>query len=340
MVYLFSPYTKVQALICSGNYYYSPQQVYALADLSVDSRTFSHPAGEVEKTLESNPLIESAQVIKDGQNLSIAIQEKTIIGYYEQDGANYLVTSANERIPVENETELRTLVHFPLLVDLPDETIEKIAKETTEHPDQLTRTVYEKIAEILPWQESYDKNMLKLVLQDGNTVFTSIPSLFMMSTYQQVLSNLQGENVCLLLDGDNGVVNKVACDYMYLSPEQRAENREIPKSILSRSMLPEGSDEAEKKALEKKRQEEEAASAAQNPQPESPESPQPALETPAASVENPQPPADLQSIADWEASAAPGIQYSPSTGLFHEPETGIYYTYNAADDTFYPYVQQ
>lgn len=219
IVFLFSPYTRIQALICSGNYYYSPQQIYSIADISVNSRTYTHPAGALEKKLEENPLIASAQVYRDGQNLNISVQEKTIIGYYEKDGANYLVTSDNERIPIENQTELRTLIHFPLLADLDDADIEAIAKEVKTHPDLLTRQVLEKIAEILPWQESYDKHMLKLVLQDGNTVFTSIDSLFMMSTYQQVLSNLQGENVCLLLDGENGVVNKVACTYMYLSPE-------------------------------------------------------------------------------------------------------------------------
>lgn len=312
-VYCFSPYTRVTALVCTGNYYYTPQQIYRIADLSVNNRTFTVPESDVEQKLTEDPLIESADVYKDGQNINIDVNEKMIIGYYEENGANYLVSSTGERIKVENETELRSLIHFPLMADLPSETIDAIAKQVSTHSDKLTREVFEKIAEILPWQESYDKNMLKLVLQDGNTVFTSIPSLFMISAYQQVLNNLQGENVCFLFDGANGVINKVACSYMYLSQEERAENREIPKSVLNPELYPH----------EDSKEQEETA--------------QPSVETPAAGPANPQVPADLGSIGDWEASAVDGIQYSPSTGLFYSNADGIYYTYDSASDTFYPY---
>lgn len=316
-VYAFSPYTKVTALICTGNYYYTPQQIFQIADLSVNKRTFSVPESEIEQKLAENPLIESADVYKDGQNININVNEKMIIGYYEEDGANYLVASTGERIKVENETELRSLVHFPLMADLPTETIEALTKQVSDHPDKLTREVFEKIAEILPWQESYDKNMLKLVLQDGNTVFTSINSLFMISAYQQVLNNLQGENVCFLFDGVNGVINKVACSYMYLSPEERAENREIPKHVINPDLYP--------------KEDENEQSTQQNGE-------QSVEQTPTiADLNNPQPPADLSTISDWQPSAVDGIQYSPSTGMFYSTTEGIYYTYDASTDTFYPY---
>lgn len=356
LVFLFSPYTKVQALICSGNYYYTPQQIYQIAGVSINNRTYTHPAGALEKKLEENPLISSAQVYREGQNLNISIQEKTIIGYYEKDGANYLVTSDNERIPIENQTELRTLIHFPLLADLPDEDIKAIAREVRTHPDLLTRPVLEKIAEILPWQESYDKHMLKLVLQDGNTVFTSINSLFMMSTYQQVLSNLQGENVCLLLDGDNGVVNKVACSYMYLSPEERAENREIPKSVLNSRLYPQddssqSSSQTSSSEHSLQAQENPDSSETQVSQPQDAAQPnaapagnggqagqEQAAQAPAAPpASEPSIPADLSTISDWEPSAVENIQYSPSSGLFYSHDTGSYYTYDAATDSFILY---
>lgn len=316
-VYAFSPYTKVTALICNGNYYYTPQQIFKIANLSVNKRTFSVPESEIEKQLSENPLIESADVVKDGQNITINVNEKMIIGYYEEDGANYLVASTGERIKVENETALRSLVHFPLMADLPTETIDALAKQVSDHPDKLTREIFEKIAEILPWQESYDKNMLKLVLQDGNTVFTSINSLFMISAYQQVLNNLQGENVCFLFDGINGVINKVACSYMYLSPEERAENREIPKHVINPDLYPK-EDEKEQSTQQNTEQSEQ--------------------QTPTiADLNHPQPPADLSTIADWQPSAVDGIQYSPSTGMFYSTTEGIYYTYDASTDTFYPY---
>ncbi|MBF0579688.1 hypothetical protein IM774_07845 [Erysipelotrichaceae bacterium RD49] len=345
-VYLFCPYTKIQALVCSGNYYFTPQQIYGIANVSVNNRTYLHLPGQMAEKLEANPLIESANVSYDGQVVNIAIKEKMIIGYYEENGENYLLTSQGERIPVTNTSELRTLVHYPLLVDLTPEVMNEIAKEVREHPEELTRSVFEKVAEILPWQESYDKNMLKLVLQDGNTVFTSIPSLFMMSTYQQVLTNLHGESVCLMLDGDNGVVNNIGCSYIHLSPEERAENRQIPKSVLDPNVypVPQASEENSQASSQ-------SDQAAANPDPaaqpnqDSTQTPPSENQDPAAqtsqststSTPSGEIPADLSTIADWEASAVDYLQYSPSTNLFYNKENGIYYVYDTASDTFYPY---
>lgn len=343
-IYLLSPATQIQALSCTGNYYYTPQQVYAIADVSINDRTFLHTPSQVASTLEKNPLIESATVELDGQNMSIDVKEKTIIGYFEQDGFQYLVSSEGERIRLTNELDVSTLVHFPLIAKMEDGSmadIDQIAKEVRRHPDYLTREVLEKIAEIQPWEESYDKEMLKLVLQDGNTVFTSIRSLYMMSAYQQVLANLQGDNVCFLLDGQNGVVNKVACTYMYLTPEQRAENREIPKSVLFKNTEEEEEEEEENK--------DENASSQENTTPASepvqtPSQPAPSAEdtqpvqTPTPEANNStQIPADLSQITDWGPSAVETILHSSSTGLFYDTEHQIYYTYDAGTDTFFPY---
>ncbi len=218
--------------------------------------------------------------------------------------------------------------------------IDQIAKEVRRHPDYLTREVLEKIAEIQPWEESYDKEMLKLVLQDGNTVFTSIRSLYMMSAYQQVLANLQGDNVCFLLDGQNGVVNKVACTYMYLTPEQRAENREIPKSVLFKNTEEEEEEEEENKDENASSQENTtpASESAQPPAQPAPSDPAQPDQTPTPEANSsPQIPADLSQITDWGPSAVETILHSASTGLFYDTEHQIYYTYDAGTDTFFPY---
>ncbi|MBD5424359.1 MAG: FtsQ-type POTRA domain-containing protein [Allobaculum sp.] len=342
-IYLLSPATQIQALSCTGNYYYTPQQVYAIAGVSIDDRTFLHTPSQVASALKQNPLIESATVELDGQNMSIEITEKTIIGYFEQDGFQYLVSSEGERIRMTDELDASTLVHFPLIAKMEDGSmadIDLIAKEVRRHPDYLTRDVLEKIAEIQPWEESYDKEMLKLVLQDGNTVFTSIRSLYMMSAYQQVLANLQGDNVCFLLDGENGVVNKVACTYMYLTPEQRAENREIPKSVLFKNTEEEDENEDEENKDENASSEANTTPPAQTPAEQtSDQTTSLAPETPLEESDpaSTQIPADLSQITDWGPSAVETILHSASTGLFYDTEHQIYYTYDAGTDTFFPY---
>lgn len=334
-IYPFTKDFQIRALKVTGNYYYSAAQIYSIADVKVNSLMLFNSPSTIQQKLEENPLIEQAEVIKDGQDLSIHVDEKMIIGYYSQDGTNYLVTADDERIPVENDIDLRTLVHYPLLVNLSDETISQICEQVHKYPEELTREVFERIAEIQPWSESYNKNMLKLVLQDGNTVFTEIPSLFMMSTYSRILENLQGSEVCLMLDGANHVVNKVACSYMYLSPEERAVNREIPKKVVDPDY------EEEETGSEDEAQDEQAGD-------QQPADTQPAQEDPSAGIPslysgfqtiqtaNGPIQIDVSAITDWEPAAVENFQHSPSTNLFRAMDTGIVYTYEEATDTFYP----
>ena len=54
--------------------------------------------------------------------------------------------------------------------------------------------------------------MIKMTMQDGNVVYTSISSLVMMAKYQAMLTRLEGKNVCLLLDGTNDAIEKIDCD--------------------------------------------------------------------------------------------------------------------------------
>lgn len=335
-IYPFTKEFQIRALNVTGNYYYSASQIYKIADVSVNNLMIFNSPSSIQSKLEENPLIQEASVVRNGQDLSITVDEKLIIGYYVKDNTNYLVTADDERIPIENEQELRTLIHYPLLVDLSDSTISKICEQTRKYPDQLTRAVYERIAEIQPWSESYDKNMLKLVLQDGNTVFTSIPSLFMMSTYSKILENLTGDNVCLLLDGENNVVNKVSCTYMYLSPEERAVNREIPKKVIDPTFKEETDEENKEEGTdtgnEETAGEEETQSAPIDPA----NIPQLYYGPVTVTTDNGEMTVDVSQISDWEAAAVENFQYSPSTQLFRAMDSGIVYTYEAATDTFWP----
>lgn len=220
VIYYFSADSRIHAVSISGNYYFTSREVYNLAGIDADTRIWV-PSFVLENRLESDPLIESAKVTKDGQDISIEIQEKLVIGYYVSDGANYMFTRDGESIEITDLANLKNAIHFPLIVDLSDEVLQRIAREFQKYPDYLTREVLEKIAEILPWSQSYDANMVKLIMQDGNTVYSEIESLHMISNYQAMLPSLQGEDVCLMLDGENQTIDKMACEYFTMSSEER-----------------------------------------------------------------------------------------------------------------------
>ena len=158
----------------------------------------------------------------------------------------------------------------------------------------------------------------------------------MMSTYSKILENLTGDNVCLLLDGENNVVNKVSCTYMYLSPEERAVNREIPKKVIDPTFKEETDEENKEEGTdtgnEETAGEEETQSAPIDPA----NIPQLYYGPVTVTTDNGEMTVDVSQISDWEAAAVENFQYSPSTQLFRAMDSGIVYTYEAATDTFWP----
>ncbi|MCF0260326.1 MAG: FtsQ-type POTRA domain-containing protein [Erysipelotrichaceae bacterium] len=320
LIYLFSEETRIQAISCTGNYYLSTSQIYKAAGLDGSLRTWQTPAFAVEAALKKNPLIESAKVTMDGQKMKIEVQEKMIIGLYvkgkddqtqdqqtaDQEGQesekkeqnslpadqNILVTREGEFIPVEDASQMKSLIHFPLMADLSQEQITRICKEYQSYPDQLTREVQEKVAEIVPWQESYDDQMVKMVMQDGNMVFSSIGSLHMLYRYQDMLDKLEGENVCLVLDGEDNVIQKKACDYMFMSSEER----ELYHQQVQNN-------------LDQEKQEEQNSSQNQTSS---------AADSQAQSQEKQTQEKQTQEADDWESCQYSWLMYSPSLNIYQD----------------------
>lgn len=293
-VYYFCPDSRVQVLACEGNYLYTDQQIYDMAGVSSSTRLWLEPSFVITSKVERNPLISSVKVKKADGRLSFDVKEKMVIGYYVENGKNYMLTSEDESVALES-AYLRNIIHYPLLSDFTAEQRSQIASQFAAHPDLLTRDLVAQIAEIVPYKASYDDNMLRITMQDGNVVFSSMDDLVMMTHYEDMLSQLKGQSVCLLLDKDNSAINKVACDYLYMSQEERqAYQDELKKQR----------EQAQQEADSKENKDKSDTAAGEEEKDES------------------QP--DPSQADDWEQTDVFDYLYSPSLDLYQDPHTGQY----------------
>lgn len=299
-VYFFSFDSKVHVLACQGNYYYTDQQIYEIAGIDTDTRIWLTPSMIIENHLNDQPLIKSATIEKKDNKLSLIIEEKVVIGYYIKDGKNYLLTVDNESIELE-EKYLKTIVHFPLLSNFTEEQMKQIANQFKENQDVLSRQVIEKIAEMVPFETSYDDNMIKMTMQDGNIVYTSMDSLVMMANYQAMLTELHGQSVCLLLDAEHSAIDKIDCADVN---KPRTEEKDST------------SDETEdSEQIDENEQTEDSS-----------------LETEQESTEE----LDIYDQAqDWVVDETMlGLEYSASLNVYRDPNTGLKYTWNDQTQSF------
>lgn len=228
-VYYFSTDSHVKVLSCKNNYYLSDNEVYDLANVSTKTRLYFVPSILFEKRVEKMPFVQSCKVSKKNRKLTFDVQEKLIVGYYVKGDKNFALLQDGTSIEIE-EQYLNMIVHFPLLSDFNAKQRKQLCEQFQKHSKILTRDLIEKFAEIVPYKTSYDKNMFKITMQDGNIVYTNLNSIKMLSKYQSVLTKLKGQSVCLVLDSTHSTIEKVNCEDLNSKKKEEEQKKTSEKA--------------------------------------------------------------------------------------------------------------
>lgn len=291
-VYYFSTDSHVKVLSCKNNYYLSDNEVYDLANVSTKTRLYFVPSILFEKRVEKMPFVQSCKVSKKNRKLTFDVQEKLIVGYYVKGDKNFALFQDGTSIEIE-EQYLNMIVHFPLLSDFNAKQRKQLCEQFQKHRKVLTRELIEKFAEIVPYKTSYDKNMFKITMQDGNIVYTNLKSIKMLSKYQSVLTKLKGQSVCLVLDSTHSTIEKVNCDD--LNSKQKVEEKQEEKT-----------EKAEKtEATDEKTSENTEVQEEQQPTED-----------------------ESENQAEWVYDDNTGVYYHEAIGMYYDPNTGEYYDGN------------
>jgi len=213
-VYFSSNYSKVQSLSISGNTYYSDNDILNMADLSYETRYIIMPKCLISWNLEKYDLIDSVDVIKNWQGaIHVEVHEKKILGSVKgEDGKHYLIVCGNpyEKITVD-DAHLSSLVNYPVLGKFDEENMQKLVDAFIVNRREVNEDMIAMISEIQPYARSYDEHMVKLVMQDGNTLFSSYDGIPLLNDYKQVLRSSSKSHVCMELDETNASIYESSC---------------------------------------------------------------------------------------------------------------------------------
>ena len=315
IVYYFSDDSHVKVLSCKGNYYLTSDQIYDLAKVDTNTRMFLTPSFLVENRIEKNPFIDSCTVSKSDKKLSIKVKEKMIIGYYVSDSKNYALCIDGSSFTISKKY-LKTIVHFPLISEFTKKQRAQLCRQFNKNKKNISCDLIEKIAEIVPYKSTYDTNMFKITMQDGNIVYSDLSSLDMLSKYQSVLTALKGQSVCLVLDSQHSAIEKVSCDSMVQkSDEEIAEANKKTKKKTSNETTNEETTTQEST--------EDTSNSESTDETTSEES----------TDENTQ---QEDTSSEYVYDENTGLYYNASIGMYYDPNSGYYfddnYTYYTWDE--------
>lgn len=201
-IYFTSDLSKVETLHVNGNSYYSKEEVLVKAGLSYDSRYAILPSWYIASKLEKDDMILDATVDKsfDG-NITVDITEKTIVGYFVEGNKNYVLFDDGTQ-KVMDEKHIEKIVNYPLIDGFNKKERENLAKAFSKKGEKVDQEILKMISEMAPHKESYDDHMVKIVMQDGNKIYTSYDSIYILNSYKQTLKKLKKDHVCFVMDAN------------------------------------------------------------------------------------------------------------------------------------------
>ena len=206
VVYFVSDFSNINVVETSGNEYYSKQQIMKIANISYDAKSIFAPSFLIENRLENDALIKDASVSKSwGGVISVRIEEEKLLGYYIDKNKYYLWVPNEDPIQMEDKDKL---ANVPYLNGLNKEQMGMFAKSIKD----VKKENIALISEVLHYETSYDKNMLKLIMQDGHIVYTTFKGLALMDSYTEMLKGLKTDLKCIVFAEETNTMYTTQCE--------------------------------------------------------------------------------------------------------------------------------
>lgn len=199
-IYFISDISKIKSLKVTGNKYFNDKEILELADLSYDTRHLLLMPFINERKIEANELIKNVTIEKMMSGVvHIEVEEEDIIGTYQENKKTYLLLGDGSSIEQDGK-DIQRIAKFPLIGKFSKEQRTLMAEAFVRPGKKVKAEYMSLISEINPHEESYDKNMVEIVMQDGNRVYSAYESVFLLNLYKEPLPNLKKDNECILLD--------------------------------------------------------------------------------------------------------------------------------------------
>lgn len=194
-LYITTPISRLKHINITGINYFTRDEIMIIGEIE-DSDFYLLTFTSLIKTkLLNEEMISDVAITKDDKrNLNIAISEKRLLGYIYTDKP-YLLVENGELIELTKEKQ-GLITQIPLIVGFTEEYLTEIAGSLNE----LTVDIINNITEIHHYASTYDDNMLKIVMIDGNKVFTSLDSIITVNNYFAIVKSLKISNSCIFID--------------------------------------------------------------------------------------------------------------------------------------------
>lgn len=217
-IYLFTDESNVKNIKIVNNYYLSDEYIKEIADIDYnDKYIFLFPSFK-EMKFKNNPLFKNISIKRERNNtIIIDVSENSILGYCYDDNnviGDYsddymqLVLSDGSKYDFDN----KYIKGYGLLIKFKDISNDYLTL-ICEKLNNVNIDILLRISEIELTNFSFDENMVKLTMDDGYQMYSSISNLSYITNYLDIIISTKSTYKCIYIYNvdDTYYANVVDC---------------------------------------------------------------------------------------------------------------------------------
>jgi cell division protein FtsQ len=198
---------RVKSVSVTGNIHVSDDEIIALSEIVPGDRIWLISENSVSDKLSDSPWIADIRIIKNQNIVTIEVDEHRILGYKVTDKISLLLQSGD--LIVLKESQLDWIATHALISGFDDDQLlVKLVDSFVEVDDSIMMF----ISEIHQSSVSYDDSLIRLIMSDGNQIFTEFAALDLINQYKLIVNQINPLNKCIYFDALHRAYSSRPCE--------------------------------------------------------------------------------------------------------------------------------
>ena len=197
-IYIVLPVSNVRSVKIVNNNYLSDEYIQELTGVSTKSEYVLLFTALRSFRAAQSPLVNNIK-IERGPNKTVIIDvdENPIMGYRYGKGMELILGDGS--IIAFDQKYIKGLTILPMFMNVEEEKISRVAQAM----NKLDFDTISRIAEVRDFSLSYDSDMVKFIMDDGYTVYSSVDGIPLLKSYISIITTTTSANKCIYLDYDH-----------------------------------------------------------------------------------------------------------------------------------------
>jgi cell division protein FtsQ len=198
---------RIKAISVTGNTHISDDEVIKLSEIISGERIWLISKNSVSKKVSQSVWIKNVKIVKSQNIVTIEVTEHRILGYKVTDKISLLLQSG-QLIPLK-ESQLDWIATVALISGFDEELqLKKLVDSFAAVDDSIMMFV----SEIHQSPVSYDESLIRLIMSDGNQIFTDFAALDLINEYKLIVNQINPANKCIYFDAMHRAYSSRPCE--------------------------------------------------------------------------------------------------------------------------------